>query len=255
MHISLSLFRVVLLLMIVAGAPACTKNPLGTALPLNLANIPKIQPQLDRLSAEERELVLGYLKRSNGDVLPPQFADPDAPFTARTFAEAIKLQREFKAKQRVEDARADSRREDRESAMEPLRMALGVELAKREILTADEASGREARQGQALDSTPTLVTTYRLINTSGETITHAAGSITIRTQSEPASLMGVTSCYINRSEPIPIGAIVEVRCGNTRRGAGDADREFLAMPESSLLLTWEPKSITLATGKVMKSAD
>lgn len=134
-------------------------------------------------------------------------------------------------------------------------MALGVELVKREILTADEVSGREPRQGQALNNTPTLINTFRLINTSGETITHAAGSITIRTQSEAASMMGVASCYINRSEPIPIGAIVEVRCGNPRRGAGDADKEFVTLPESALILTWEPKSITLATGKVMKSGD
>ena len=57
-------FRVVLLLVFVAGIAACSRNPLATALPLNLADIPKIQPQLDRLGAEERELVLTWEPKS-----------------------------------------------------------------------------------------------------------------------------------------------------------------------------------------------
>jgi len=252
---SKTIFRIGLAVLFVVGVAACSRNPLGTPLPMDLADIPKIQPQLDRLTAEERDLVLGYLKRSKGDVLPAKFADPDAPFTARTFAEAIKLQREFKAKQAVQDARMDSLQEARESAMEPLRRAFYVELLKREILTADEAAGREPRQGHALNNTPTLVTTWRLINASGDTITRASGSVTVRTVSEPDSLMGVARCYFNQTEPIPVGQTVEVRCGNPNKSASDADREFVAMPESSLELTWEPQSITLAGGKVMKATN
>ena len=162
-----TVLRIGIALVLVAGVAACSRNPLATPLPLNLADIPKIQPQLDRLTAEERELVLGYLNRSKGDVLPAKFADPDAPLTARTFAEAIKLQREFNASQSVDDARMDLLRAARETGMEPLRKALSVELLKREILTADQVTGREPRQGQALNNTPTLVTTWRLRNASG----------------------------------------------------------------------------------------
>lgn len=221
---------------------------------MDLADIHKIQPQLDKLTAVDRDLVLGYLKRSKGDVLPVQFADPDQPFTARTFAEAIKLQREFLAKQVVEDARMGSLREAREAGMEPLRMALSVELVKREIVTSDEATGREARQGQALNTTPVLMTTWRLTNFADDTITHVSGSATVRTTSEPSSLMGVASCYINRIEPITIGDIVEIRCGNANKSVGEAERDFVAMPYSSLVVTWEPKSIALAGGKVLKAS-
>lgn len=248
-------FRFSLAILFVAALAACSRNPMGTTLPLDLADIPKKQPQLDKLTAEDRELVLGYLKRSKGDVLPAKFADPDQPFTARTFAEAIKLQREFMAKQTVEDARMEGVREARESGMEPLRKALSVDLVKREIVTSDEATGREPRQGQALNTTPVLMTTWRLTNYSGDTITHVSGSATVRTTSNPNSLMGVTSCYINRSEPITVGDIVEIRCGNANKPAGDAERDFVAMSDSSLVVTWEPKSITLAGGKVMKSTD
>jgi len=225
---------------------------MATTLPLNLADIPKIQPQLDKLKSEDRELVLGYLKRSKGDVLPAKFADPDEPLTARTFAEAIKLQREFKARQKVQEAGAETRRDEREAGLEPMRKALGIELVKREIVSADEATGRAPQQGRALNNAPTLVTTWRLINASGDTITSAAGTVTVRTTSDPNSLMGVTSCYIDRREPIPIGQIVEVRCGGTNRHAGDAEKEFVALPESSLVITWEPRMITLANGTVMK---
>ena len=250
-----TLLRIAFALLFAVTMAACSRNPLATSLPLDVADIPKIQPQLDKLSSENRELVLAYLRRSKGDVLPAKFADPDEPLTARTFAEAIKLQREFNIKQAVVNARVDSLREARESGFEPLRKALSVELLKREILTADEVSGREPRQGQALNTTPTLVTTWRLLNASGDTITHFSGSVTVRTEADPTSLMGLARCYFNRSEPIPIGQAAEIRCGNPNTRAGDADKDFVSMPESSLLLTWEPETITLAGGKVMKAKD
>ncbi len=250
-----SILRISLTILIFTSVAACSRNPMGTTLPLNLADIPKIQPQLDKLTPEDRELVLGYLNRSKGDVLPAKFADPDEPLTARTFAEAIKLQREFKAKQAVNNQRMEGLREARESGMEPLRKALSVDLVKREIVTSDEATGREARQGQALNTRPVLMTTWRLINSSGDTITRASGSATVRTTSDPNSLMGIAGCYINRSEPIAIGDIIEIRCGNVNKQAGDAEKEFVNLPESSLIVTWEPQSITLASGKVMKSTD
>lgn len=248
-----SVVATALLTLTLAGLTACSRDPMTTTLPLNLADIPKIQPQLNKLKPEDRDLVLGYLKRSKGDVLPAKFADPDEPFTARTFAEAIKLQRDFKAKQKVQDQRTESMQEARESKLEPMRKALGIELAKREIVTSDQAMGREARPGQALNNTPMLVTTWRLINASGDTITRASGSVTVRTTSDPSSLMGITSCYIDHTEPIPIGQIVEVRCGGRNRQAGEAEKDFVSMPESSLVISWEPKSITLAGGTVMRA--
>jgi DNA-binding protein H-NS len=231
---------------------ACSRNPMSTNLPMNLADIPKIQPQLDKLKPDERDLVLAYLKRSNGDVLPAKFADPDAPFTARTFAEAIKLQREFVAKQAKVEEKAGAMRAERDRSLEPLRDALSIELSKREILTADEAKRRIPQTGQAINDRPVLVATYRLQNRSGEKIVQASGSVTIRTASDSKSLMGIVSCYIDHREPIPVGETIEIRCGNSNKPVGDAEKSFVDLPQSALILTWEPRSITLESGRVIR---
>lgn len=231
---------------------ACTHGIHSTPLPLNLSDIPTIQAKLDKLPPEESELVLGYLSRSKGDVLPAKFADPDAPFTARTFGEAIKLQREYKVKHAVEIARQETAKAAREATLEPLRNALSIEVLAREILSADEVSGRQPSRGQAIDSSATLVTTYRMRNTTYETMTAASGSVTVRTKSEPKSLMGADRCWINHTESLSAGQAAEIRCGNIAKRAGDADRAYVALPESALIVMWEPRSITFESGKVLK---
>lgn len=239
--------------LVVSTLAACSRDPRGTTLPLDLKDIPKIQPQLDKLSEEERSLVLGYLERSKGDVLPPKFADPDEPFTARTFREAIKLQREWKVKFAVQEERAGAAREAREENFEPLRKTVSISILKREIMTSDQATGREPRQGVALNNTEVLVVTYRLQNHVPETVQRISGSVSVRSESDPNSLMGITSCWIDRTEPIPGSQSIEVRCAGLNKPVGDATRAFVDMPESSLILRWEPKTIELSNGKTLRA--
>jgi hypothetical protein len=230
---------------------ACSRDPRSTALPLDVADIPKIQAQLDKLPPQDSAKVLAYLGRSKGDVLPAQFADPDAPFTARTFGEAIQLQTEFEAKETVRLVQVDAMKADRENAYAPLRKALAIELVRREILTGDQAMGRVPQPGMALDNNKVLVTTYRLINRSGEHITHAAGSVTIRTKADPRSLMGIDSCYLD-DIAISDGQSVEMRCGAANRTVTQASQDYVDMPQSELVILWEPKTVQLAGGKLLK---
>lgn len=233
---------------------ACSKDPHATRLPLNLSDIPKVQPQLDKLPANERQLVLDYLKRSNGDVLPANLADPSAPLTARTFAEAIKLQKEFVVRNSAEEARVADVRAARDAALDPLREALSIEIVKKEIVTADEATGRQPSPGQAIHDAPTLVTTYRLKNNTAQTMVHVTGSVSVRSPADPDSLMGLDRCFIDRSEPIQGGQSLEVRCGNVAQRPGDQAKEYVAMAEGSLFVRWEPKSITFEGGRVLAAA-
>lgn len=247
------LFRIAVTTILLIAAAACSRDPHGTALPLNLADIPKIQPQLDKLPADERQLVLDYLKRSNGDVLPANLADPSAPLTARTFAQAIKLQREFAIKDQADKAKFAEFREAREATMDPLRAALALDVARREIVTADEALARQPSPGQAIHDAPVVVTTYRLQNKSSETITHVTGSVSVRSDSDPDSLMGLARCFIDRAETISSGQTVEVRCGDVAKRPSEQDKEYIAMAQSSLIVRWEPRSITFEGGKVLAS--
>jgi hypothetical protein len=230
---------------------ACSRDPGSTALPLNLADIPKIQSQLDKLPAPDKVLVLAYLTRSNGDVLPEKFADPDAPLTARTFSQAIKLQKAFEVKQSANNVVIQGLRDDREASYAPLRKALSIQLLKREILGHDEATGRKPQPGEGINNHPVLVTTYRLQNHSGERIEDAAGSVTVRAASDPQSLLGLDHCYLT-GFVIADGQSLELRCAGLNKMVGQAHKDYVELPESSLAVTWEPKMIRLASGKVLK---
>lgn len=253
MNGSIQLLRLGAVTALLILSVACSRDPHDTRLPMDLKDIAKVQPQLDKLPNDERQLLLDYLTRSKGDVLPAQFADPDAPLTARTFGEAIKLQREFKAKQAVEITRMEELHASREAAMEPLRKVLQVGLIKREIQTYYQVTGRHPAAGQAFNDKPVLVVTFLLSNTGGETITGVSGSATLRSVSDPKSLLGLFSCFITYDLPIVPGDSIPIRCFNPNLSANPANEEFVSMPEYSLLLTWEPKSVALAGGEVLKS--
>lgn len=228
------------------GLYGALRRPYGTLLPLDVDDLSDVQPQLDRLSEEERELVLGYLKRSNGDVLPASMADPDAPFTARNFGEAIALQKKFLREQAERDAVNAQRRAERDRALAPLREALDLRLVKRELLTQDEALGIDTSGGakRADNGDRVLVVTYRLVNTSGREIVSAKGAADVHDAGDKRR----THCWIDQTDRIEPFARVEVRCGNAMRNAGPDERAFVDLPADKLRLLWEPAEITFADG-------
>jgi hypothetical protein len=240
--------RLALAALLVLVAAAC--SPHDTRLPFKLADIPKVQKQLDKLPAEERQLVLDYLKRSKGDVVPEKYADPDQPFTARTFGEAIALQRAWRAKHPADAIDRAAAQAAREAAMEPMRRALGIGIARREIVLREQAGGLPRVAGSA-DEKQVLVTTYWLRNASNDAITHFSGQVTVRVASDAASPIGVQRCSFNRGDELPPGESIEVRCGELGKEVTDADRMYVELPASALALTWEPRSITFASGRTM----
>jgi hypothetical protein len=236
----------------IAGA-FWSRSPYGTVLPLEVEDLTPIQEQLEQLPDEERELVLGYLRRSNGDVLPASFADPDQPFTARTFREAIALQKDFLAKQSVSDREADARRADREALMAPLRKVSSVRVLKREILTGDEIYGRPAASDYATrkstastasSGNKVLVVTYRLHNLSPRAIASIQGSVSILS----AAGEEMTDCFFDHGESIGAGSSADIRCGQPNLPASVNDIAFTAMPMSDFTVYWEPRTIAFADG-------
>lgn len=234
-------------------------GPYATPLPWDVADLSEIQPQLAKLNEEERQLVLDYLKRSNGDVLPAAMADPDEPLTARTFGEAIELQREWRKQEAVHMDEAKQRRAARDALLQPLREALSADMVKRELLTHEQLYGPPSAQSgkdgravvRALDERVTLVVTYRLWNTSRQGITAATGSISIRNAADEE----LTGCWIDHREVLAAGASVDIRCGKPNEEAGAAARDFLTLPASQYSLIWEPRSITFDDGRVLTAPD
>jgi hypothetical protein len=225
------------------------RAPYGTRLPLDVDDLSEIQPQLDRLGERERELVLGYLKRSNGDVLPASMADPDAPFTARTFGEAIELQERFLREQAGRDAIQAQQRAERDRAFGPLREALELRLSRRELLTQDEALGIANTTGakRADDGSRVLVVTYQLVNLTSRDIATAKGAVDLF----DANGKRRAHCWIDQTDRIEPFARADVRCGNAMRNADAADREFVALPADQLSLVWEPELVAFADGSTL----
>jgi hypothetical protein len=240
----------------IAGA-FWSRSPYGTALPLEVEDLTPIQAQLEKLPDADRELVLGYLRRSKGDVLTAALADPDEPFTARTFREAIALQKEFLVRQGQRDAQADVRQQARDAALAPLRKVSGIQVLKREVLSGDAIYGATANTGYSTGKTATsgndghkvLVVTYRLRNFSPRAIASIQGSVSIRSPTDEE----MTGCYIDHSESIGAGSSADIRCGQPNRQSGAHDLAFIQMPMNGFTVRWEPRSVAFADGTRIES--
>jgi hypothetical protein len=255
----MSIRWIALILVILGGVTYIQylNEPHNTHLPLDLKDLPRIQSQIDKLPPEERELLLGYLKRSNGDVLPAKFADPDSPFTARTIGEAIQLQREWLARDGARQVVADQRAAAREESMQPLRAVVDVRLVRRQILTHDEIYGlpqdttntRGEPVKHALNDREALVITWRLRNLSPRTVAVAKGSVALH----DAAGKKVAECWVDENNPLPGGETREFRCGNTRRGVSDEDRAFVTASAMDYTLVWEPQEVVFDDGTSLKA--
>ncbi len=230
-----------------------SRSPYGTALPWDVDDLSPIQAQLDKLPDEDRKLVVDYLGRSNGDVLPAAFADPDAPFTARTFRQAIALQKDFLVAQGKLDVEADARQVAREHLMAPLRKALTVRVVARQMLTEQElyalpvvaTYAKRASAGSDAREKKFLIVTYRLQNVSTHAITSVMGSVSIR----DASDRELAGCWIDHTDALATGSSVDIRCGNVNKAGGSAEVAFVAMSMSALSVLWEPRSLEFADGR------
>lgn len=227
------------------------------ALPFGTADLSSIKPRLDKLPPDERALVYGYVKRSRGDVMPAQFADPDEPFTARTVGEAITLQRKFLKLMAEREVKQQARQAERDAAMAPLREALAIDLVQRELVPAGLVNKTqitdEMRAKRPVDERDVLVTTYRVQNTSDTKILELRAVVDVkRLHKRETDFLPLDSCYITRTQPLEPGQDFEIRCSESRRAASDADRDYVAMAGSELLLVWEPKYIRFENGRELE---
>jgi len=244
---------------LLAVGVARSRDPRRTALPFGTTDLSSVQSKLDALPDSERALVVAYVKRSRGDVLPPKFADPDDPLTARTFGEAIDLQRRLLARQAEVDAKVAVRDREREAALQPLRAALEVEIVDRAIMPRGRAllaPGMEERVSvdgrgalQAIDDVPVVVTTYRLRNAASLAIDSVTGNVAIMPVGTRRShLEALAMCWIDNKGTLAPGQSTEIRCSNLNRTASARDSAYVAMSPDEIELEWTPKSIAFGDG-------
>ncbi len=225
-------------------------DPHRTALPFGTTDLSSVHKQLARLPDEERKLVEDYVKRSNGDVLTAKFADPEDPLTARTFAEAIELQKRWVAKQSVVDAQAADRKADREARMAPLREIVEARVVSAKVMTLNASQELTdpgyAKKAHQISDALTFVLRVRVENHGSQPIVALKGSLQARDRD---AYLPMDLCWIDLQQEIASGDSVEFYCGNSARQASDQQKAFADHDESRFTEAWEPQYLKLASGR------
>ena len=239
------------------------RDPHRASLPFGSTDLSSVEGALRRLPAQERALVESYVKRSNGDVLPAKFADPDNPLTARTFGEAIVLEKRWKEKMLQQQAVADARAAERDAAMAPLREAVTARVAKSEVISRDEFDARlttggmqvdsaGAKVGHRQDSSPVFVVTVAIDNHADSDIVALQGSLEAKDRD---NYLPLDLCWVDLNEQHAINAHshTEIQCANRNFIAGPNERAFVDDPPGRFEVVWKPKRVKLSDGKVLDS--
>lgn len=255
----MSFRTVVIVLAIAAGIGFMVQrgnDPHRTQLPFGSTDLSSVEKQLAVLPAEERSLVEAYVVRSNGDVLTPQFADPDMPFTARTFGEAIALERAWKIKQGELDEKAAGLKAQRDAQMAPLREIVRASVLKSEIITRNDYEARINpafyQSAYRVDKDPVFVTRVRIQNRSNERLVGMKGALQAR---DSESFLPMQLCWIDlrSDQEIASGGTLDLDCGNVSRGADTQQQDFVRNPAGRFQIEWLPKYVKLASGRELDS--
>lgn len=232
----------------------CARDPLATALPFGTTDLSSVEAQLAELPADQRQLVEDYVRRSNGDVLPAQFADPDDPLTARTFAEAIKLQRAWVEKMKVESAKADQRQAERDAKLAPLRAQVRASVVKSEVVNDRPGAGDGKPTFATNGNDPYFAVTVRVQNLSDDTIVELQGSLQARDRD---SFLPLNLCYVELGpeRELRTGGTLEFPCGRMNAGVSSQQRDFMQNPPGRFKVVWEPRKIRFASGRVLEYRD
>ena len=232
-------------------------DPMRTALPFGTTDLSSVEPALQRLKADDRALVEAYVKRSHGDVLLPSMADPEQPFTARTFAQAIALEKAWDIKRDALAAVEAKNDAARDEAMAPLRALVEADVERAEILSPRELiKPREPVNGIVSplpsDKPTVFAVTVSLHNLGSKAIVAVSGSLEA---TDRDSVLPLDLCWIdvgpqNRIDP---ASRTEIRCANLHRRASDQQRAFIDPPLGRFTVVWKPKSVQFEDGTRMES--
>lgn len=252
--------RPLLLLIVVLGILAwgarCSRDPLSTELPLGSTDLSTVEASLTELAPEDRARVEAYVKRSKGDHLPAGMGDPDMPLTARTFAEAIELQRQWEARAAQEALVQQGRESDRERALAPLREIVSAEIVQARIDTASDESnapGQGAKRAgpRQPGGAERMRLSLRVRNRSAQDVVQLAGTLRARDRDNP---LGLSLCYfeINAGQALKAYEVREFDCLQ-QHAVSAQERAFVAGTPGRFAVEWLPRELQLADGRRLSS--
>ncbi|MFY8135936.1 MAG: hypothetical protein ACOVKS_13120 [Aquimonas sp.] len=251
-----SLLLLIVVLGILAWGARCSRDPLRTELPFGSTDLSPVEAALAELAPEDRARVEAYVKRSNGDFLPAGMGDPDMPFTARTFAEAIELERQWEARTAHEAVLQRGREGDRERALAPLREIVSAEIVQARI---DTASGESSAPGQGAKragprqpgGAERMRLSLRVRNRSAQDVVQLAGTLRARDRDNP---LGLSFCYfeIDAGQALKAYEVREFDCLQ-QHALSAQERAFVAGTPGRFAVEWLPRELQLADGRRLSS--
>jgi hypothetical protein len=250
-----NLLILIALLTVALWGARCSRDPLRTALPFGSTDLSSVQAPLARLAPEDRARVEAYVKRSNGDYLPPGMGDPDMPFTARTFAEAIELEKQWEARMAQDAVAQQGWEAEREAALAPLRAIVSAEILRAFIDTSGDSGGTSSGPKQASSpqrgSAERMRLSLRVRNRSAQDVVQLAGTLRARDRDSP---LGLSLCYfeINAQQPLTAHEVRDFDCVQ-QRAISEQERAFVAGAPGRFSVEWLPRELKLADGKTLTS--
>ncbi len=223
-------------------------DPKRTPMPDKTAPIAAIQPQLDKLKSEDRQLVIGYLLLQRGEV--GSLSTHGISFTAKTLGEAIEAQKALLATKQVSNEWPLMHALEDE-ALRPLRQAVSLDLVARkqttlsDVVKSNPDTAIVASGGTQND--PRIMMAYRIVNQGKKAITHLSGYIQPQIVSDdwvnPLARYDI-ACRVDVKNIAP-GASVPIICTQIDLNViGDASKT----PDTGVVIDWRPDVVEYADG-------
>ena len=237
-----------LILVAMAASLCACSNPKNTVVPTSIAQMESIKPQLEKLTAEERELFANYAVRHTvGSALGGMFGIKADPIPEGiTIGKAIDEQRDFATKQKLKEAEEKALKEqvkvEQQKAVDEMSKAALVTLVSKQL---------DSRRSFGVTISESLNVTFAFKNTSPKDIAGIKGTLDV-IDIFGEELSGFSIAYDNTIKPGETATWARSRSVEYGMNSSN-DRKFAELPEDKYKLRWKPEMIIFGDGtKLMK---
>lgn len=232
------LYLAIVLSALLAGC----SDPRKAQLPVDMANMASIKPVLEKLSEEERTLLMAYVMRRSIQGILPGLAKDSPATSASTIGEAIDAQRKFEAGRKEREAAEKLAQAEAkvkyEVAVKSMRELVSVSLLRKSIEVERGYSGIEMDRKLAIS--------FMFKNNSSKDIAGVKGRIELR------DLFGdkVSAFQISNDNTIKVGgSVVWDGVRSVKFSLGDnKDQKLVELGDDKFTLVWEPQTIIFSDG-------
>ena len=248
------MFKKIVVTSLCAILVAGCSDPKSAIVPQDLSKLDAVQPAIQKLSPQDKELFQAYVMRKAmteklSGLFGGQSNTPTGVPVGLTIGQAIEDQRKFAADQVAEEAKAQALKaklaQERAVALKAMRDAVTVTLVSKRL---DVERGLS---GMVLDEKLAVVFGYQ--NNGSKDVAAVKGRITTR------DLLGdeISSFRVSNDTTIPAGKSATWSGSRSVRFAmgHNQDRKLADLPDDKYTIDWEPEIIVFSDGTKLVAPD